>query len=330
MSLSYRHIHQSALRHFLLRSSINLDAWERAAFAETLADSISEMTPPEVSDHETNDDAVALGEALRCDGCAALGPLFSEEEAAEIRAYFQRTPAWPGHSKGMKMTAASCAWDDPPPGQAQSCYDQADILAAPYLMGLLQDKTLQAAAHYYLGATPTLYGVNAFWSLPHRAPPVYNTQTGHRDLEMLKTFSLFVLLTPQPTAQDGAHIYLPGSHHPQAWRERLAAAGERLDPGEISAQFKVRGSDLLTYNALHERFGRIFCGPAGTAFVTDPYGLHLGLPPLTAPRLVLWMRWGLHELWDGIGGTPHLPHLRAQIPDTPRQNFIHRLYLDLA
>lgn len=317
----------AALRRFLWLSSMRLGGWARAEAAEHWIQASKEQIPAEIANHTTYANALEIGEALTQSGCVSLGALLTEDQAAETRAYFQGRPAYPGHTKFNAHGAASCRWDDPSPNVAQTSYESADIFAAPHVLDLILNPMLQAAAQSYLNVTPTLYAVNAFWSLPNRSNPVYNTQTGHRDLEMLRTFSVFIFLTPQMHTEDGAHVYVPGSHHPQRFKEQFIARGANPTDQDVDAFFQVDGADWTIYDGLDDSYKAFFTGPAGTGFVTDPYGLHVGMQPISEPRLVLWLRWGVHEMWEGIAETPYLPQLRSVIPDTPRQNYIHRLYL---
>lgn len=322
---------RAAMRRIFSRAAQDLPPDGRAALVDLTAASIRLSTPDSVAHHDLDPAAAHLGDGLRRDGCVGLGPLLTQNEAAETRAFLQSRPAWPGHTKFNARGATPCAWDEPPPRRSHVAHESADVLAAPHVLTLVTDPTVQAAAQAYLGAAPTFYAANAFWSHPHRGRNAY-TQTAHRDVEMLRTFSLFVLLTDHLEEEDGGHIYLTGSHHPTRMREELTARGLAAGEEDLQRYFAIKDtlSEQREFDHLRPHLGQSFFGPAGTAFATDPYGLHLGLPPTSGPRLVLWLRWGLHQMWEGVAETVRMPQLRAALPNTPRQNYIHRLFLGLA
>jgi hypothetical protein len=59
------------------------------------------------------------------------------------------------------------------------------------------------------------------------------------------------------------------------------------------------------------------CGPAGTTFITDVSQPHCGPQPLTNPRLLLWVRWGISTtpasyIWEELKPVP-----KERVPDFP-------------
>lgn len=159
------------------------------------------------------------------------------------------------------------------------CHDMQDVLKAP---GFL-DFVLGSAPliKEYLGDKAHLYSVNAYWSQPTVDQPIKDLQTWHRDKDDEAFLALFVYGTDILDYRDGPHCYQVGSH-----------------TGESKKSVSV-------------------CGPAGTAFLCDPRGLHRGAQPKRGQRCLLWARWGVSEVpasytWDELQ-----PVDRALVPSYP-------------
>lgn len=150
----------------------------------------------------------------------------------------------------------------------QTCWSMADVLQAPHVVETALQLT--AAAGAYLEADPLLYSVNAFTMYPSAQPTSRDTQEFHRDRDDVRFLALFIYLTDVLTPEDGAHQFQVGTH-------RGAVSGTIAE----------------------------VVGPAGRAFLSDGRGLHRGLRPTTAPRTILWIRWGVSNppasyVWCGL------------------------------
>ena len=147
-----------------------------------------------------------------------------------------------------------------------TCWAPEDILKAPHFFEFaLQFRFL---AKDYLEQDPLLYSVNAFTTYPISGPMNPDIQDWHRDKDDTKFLALFVYLSDVLRDEDGAHYYQVGTH-----------TGSGIGP-------------LKT-----------ILGPAGTAFIADGRGLHMGVRPHSAPRTLAWARYGVSDppasyLWD--------------------------------
>lgn len=151
------------------------------------------------------------------------------------------------------------------PGNS-TCWAPEDVLQAPHFFEFAVGFTPVVAG--YLQQNPLLYSVNAFTTYPIDGPMNPDIQAWHRDRDDVKFLALFVYLTDVIEKADGAHLFQRGTH-------------EGSQFGEV----------------------RTMLGPAGTAFLADTRGIHMGLRPTSKPRTIAWARWGVSDppasyLWD--------------------------------
>jgi hypothetical protein len=230
-------------------------------------------------------DAVELDE-LRAKGCFEPGQVLGSEQAAEVVAHLAPKSLLIGHDPGRsRAQAASLA--GVPQDKNYACYGYLDLWSSPHLLEFAaQDKFLDLAQDY-LGCTPTLSVLNAYWSLPERVPEP-DLQAFHRDADDCRSLTIFTLLTPVDVPEEGAHSYVEASHDPTLLEQILRAdgVGTKIDyllAGPFVAPMAMR---------LFNRGARSFHGPAGFALCVDPYGLHRSVVPRSKPKLLLEIRFG--------------------------------------
>ncbi|MDQ2802926.1 MAG: hypothetical protein M3Y41_09680 [Pseudomonadota bacterium] len=163
--------------------------------------------------------------------------------------------------------------DHLPPDTMMAAYPLRTILESSEVLNLVNAAPVLCIAADYLGCKPTLSSLGARWSFPG-SKPAGDTQQFHRDLDDWQFLKLFVYLT-DVDAGSGPHIYIMKSH-------RTA--------GQIRARPYARA-------AMDSRYGtdnvRTIIGPRGTAFMADTYGIHAGMVPTHAPRLMLQAQYSL-------------------------------------
>jgi len=206
---------------------------------------------------------------LRRDGVALLPLGLGPAQAAELAAHLRASPCYPGHVK-VYGDGQPRAFEEIRETHDLWCHDMRDVVLAPHLWDLVV--SLLPAAEAYLGQPPRLYSVNAFWSRPSGDPAWRDLQTFHRDRDDDRFLALFVYGTDVVEPVDGPHRFVRGSH--EGWSEDLE-------------------DSVNVY------------GRAGTAFLADTRGLHMGLKPTRGERLLLWARWGVSDpppsyLWDQL------------------------------
>lgn len=186
------------------------------------------------------------------------------EQAADIADHLRCAPCYPAHVK-VHGDGTPRSFDEIRQTHDLWCHDMHDVVLAPHLWELIV--SLIPTAEAYLEARPNLYSVNAFWSRPSNDVAWKDLQTYHRDKDDDRFLALFVYGTDVLDINDGPHLFRVGTHL-------------RLDL-EAEQCFEQEFQPISIY------------GPAGTAFLADTRGLHMGCKPRRGERLLLWARWGV-------------------------------------
>ncbi len=142
------------------------------------------------------------------------------------------------------------------------CYDESDIIAAPHVIPYAL-KGYDVIKSYF-GELPYLSSINFFFTQPSNQT-YRDTHDWHRDHDDRKQMVMFTYGTDIVDPEDGAHRYERGSH---------------LTNNSV---------DYSGYKPAPENVETVL-GPAGTTFITDTYGIHMGIRPRKL-RLLLWFRW---------------------------------------
>ena len=205
--------------------------------------------------------------ALQRDGIAMLSNLFSAAELVDVVEFFlSQEVAAPGGGR--------VAHDRLPDGVPMAAYPLATVVACPWLMTAINRAEILRLASAFLGCKPTLCSVGVRWSFPGSKSPDM-TQTFHRDPDDWRFLKLFVYLTDVDDDERGPHIYVAGSHK---------------TPGSLRAKTYAR-------EQIEARFGkrnmRAILGARGTTFIADTSGVHAGIPPQRAPRLLLQAQYSI-------------------------------------
>jgi hypothetical protein len=203
--------------------------------------------------------------SLERDGITVLPNLFSTSELADVVGFFlNQQIAAPGGGR--------VAHDGLPAGTTMAAYDLGTVVACPWLMTAINRADVLRLASAYLGCKPTLCAVGVRWSFP--GPKSADVQAFHRDPDDWRFLKLFVYLS-DVDGESGPHIYVAGSHNTRGpWRAKT-----------------------YTQEHVEARFGkqnvRAILGARGTTFVADTSGIHAGIPPQRAPRLLLQAQYSI-------------------------------------
>jgi hypothetical protein len=202
---------------------------------------------------------VSVVDALRLNGIAPVYSPIDRGQAREIADYLRASPCYVGHVK-VYGDGIARSFDDIAAMTDVWCHDMETIVRAPYVWDLMIS-LLPTAARYLDTITPRLYSMNAFWTRPSDEPVRVDLQSWHRDKDDSRFLALFIYGTDVLNKYDGPHMFKEGTHV---------------------------GTDDGTPRPIY--------GPAGTAFLADTRGLHMGMKPINrAPRLLVWARWGVSE-----------------------------------
>ncbi|HEY3445979.1 MAG TPA: phytanoyl-CoA dioxygenase family protein [Myxococcales bacterium] len=204
--------------------------------------------------------------ALRERGLAAIPPVFTPAELAQIRAYLDEQVLV--GADGRRFRA-----DEAPSGVGRGSYPLPAVVRCPLVLDLMNRPELLQAARRYLGCTPTISGLRIDWSAPTSAKPTH-VESFHRDYDDWRFMKLFVYLTDVDEGS-GPHEYVVGSH----WG---------------SGRFRARA---YSDEEVERRYGRErqvrMLGPRGTSFLADTWGVHKGNVPTTRPRLLLQIQYSV-------------------------------------
>ena len=319
---------------------------ERATLAQAMAEADASL-PAEV--RAVHDPGKIAGlDRLRQDGCLDLGQRLGSEQAADAEKHLR--------SKPLRLSPVPHHWDeqvasldDVPRNAALACYDRLDLWSSPHLLEYAAREDLLDLVQGYLGCTPTLCALNAYWALPER-PANPEVQHFHRNFDDGRSVLVSTLLTPVESPEEGGHFYVETSHDLARLEASLRAEGVGTKLDYLLAGVFVQPMTMRLFS----RSARRFKGPAGAAFCADGFGLHRSIVPRSRPKLLLELRFGtffnerVYDLKVGPGGGAGnairkvLPPLlrggarhreEAQkilqrIPATPRHRYIFRYMID--
>ncbi len=316
---------------------------ERQAVAEEFASRINLILEEQgVCRFEDNfsDGTLSDLHKMENNGYLALGEMLRDSQVQEAVDHFKRSPCFNAHlvakSDGVGRTLET-GGDEFPFGS----FRQEDVVAAPHLLELANDPKVLAIAAQYLGCTPSLYSMNAWWSFPGYGSAGRLGQEFHRDEDDFKNCVLFLYLT-EANADTGAHEYIRGTHRQDLVREMLAKTSFPLVEIEkdgklqkvvvsFDALFSGAGYDgELVYQTLFGEQIETIEGKPGCAFLSDTVGLHRGRPPELDARLLVWIRYGLYRNRayqnDKLAPVKY-NWANGRITDDRRHRYINRLVL---
>lgn len=164
---------------------------------------------------------------------------------------------------------------------------------------LANDPLLKQIGRGYFGTEPVLVGTRAWWSFACGASAEQRVTAGqsfHYDVDDYLAMSVFFYLTDVDTSS-GPHVTVRGSHRKRRMRDIWSPARTRSDEAVLGTYGAER---LLT-----------LCGPAGFGFLEDAFCFHKALHPETRDRLVIQVRYALHDYGVGSDETH-----RAWLADT--------------
>jgi hypothetical protein len=257
----------------------------RHRVGSVVAVTLNKVLPPQPV---TDEAVIEAAQTLATEGCVQLGQVLSDNQVADIVQYARSKPCFNAHVAPESDHVPRLL------GQGAEAfhygsYSAADVVLAPHLIELANSPRIRDLAAFYLGCTPTIYSMNIWWSFSsHGEAPI--AQHFHRDADDYRFCTLFVYLTDADET-NGAHVYLRRTHDPDACAGEIQGRNLTLedvfpsdwrDPRpDVAASFS---GNAVTIN-----------GPKGFAFMTDPAGLHKGLPLQRGSRLVAWVRFGLYR-----------------------------------
>jgi hypothetical protein len=264
-------------------------------------------------------------------GCSSLGRTLTDEQLKAIHAHLKSKRLLLCHDAHIRSDGVG-SLAEVPTGENYACYEYLDLWSSPRVLELATQDRILDLAQAYLGCAPTLYSINAFWSLPDRQPHPYS-QLFHRDWEDYRSLVVFTLLTPVDTPEEGAHYYVEASHEVSRFEAVLKANG--VSSADVESLLVRDGATIAPVAMrLFQGTARRFDGAAGTSFCGDGYGLHRAVVPQTRPRLLLWFRFGnfynqtMYKITMRSADRSAAQSVLRRIPQTPRHRYIFRYMID--
>lgn len=158
------------------------------------------------------------------------------------------------------------------------------VLQCEAAVAVQNDPLLLAIARHYLGGQAKPITIRTWWSFPTRNASDKDLSRVsfkyHFDLDDWRMLKFFFYLS-DVDADAGPHVYIRGSHN----RRRLKHQYTLLVGHPAEEVLRFYGEE----NAL------TLTGKAGTGFVEDPFGFHMGTPAKSHPRLMMEVGFGVSK-----------------------------------
>ncbi len=233
----------------------------RRCTAWTLAKTLCASKPPP----STARAAEPLTELLR-NGIATVAPILSQAQIDEVLEYLGDRPVEAPSGGRFRLP-------DTPPGTKMASYPLDTIVECPHLLEAVNRDDVLSMAQAYLGARPLISATRVDCTFPAGGALV-DVQRFHRDYDDWRFFKLFVYLTDTDT-EEGPHEFVRTSH---LYSGRLRA--NSFSTVQIAEKY---GPDAVVRQ----------CGPRGTSFVADTWGIHRGGAPKNRLRMLFQATYSL-------------------------------------
>lgn len=225
----------------------------------------------------------AISRTLRQEGFYA-GLTLPPDIVQEIHQFIEGVKCFPDHDGSrLRNTGISCDADQQRyrSNCSRSRY-QNEFQACPAIERLIRDPILLEIAANYLNGAPIYMGARLWWS--HADAPPYDFkragQVFHYDIDDYHALRFFFYLT-DVDIHGGPHVVIRGSHTHKKFRDQFSRTRFRSDEELIN----FYGREALVQ----------LCGSAGYGFAEDPKIYHKGIAPRHRSRLILLLRYGIHD-----------------------------------
>lgn len=272
-----------ALLYLMLKGGVDKRTRDAmgASIASTVCQALGVSERPPLNTEE-----MEIVSRLDRTGFAPVKPMFTAAELDDIDRYFADKPLhFTGGELGDKGVAGLLA--DRPQGLRFGHWEQDVISGCPAFCRAAHDPDLLRIAEAYLGAPPTITILTVWWSFPAAAVRG-GMQNYHHDRDDFRSLKVFTYLT-DTTETTGPHEFIEETHTiaaleafmvRQSWNS-IEAYDEFMQWMEVH-----RKTDSEVARWFPKENIRTITGTRGMTFFEDTRGLHRGLPPVTAPRLV--------------------------------------------
>ncbi len=230
-------------------------------------------------------DASAVADALRSDGIFT-GLRMPVQVQQEISNYARITPCFGNFDRSLEFVASRHR-------EAEQRYGRSLLsghffersLRSAGVRAIQADPLLMDIAKHYLGAGAQLITTRIWWSFPTKASTEADRSLAsldkfHFDLDDWRMLKFFFNLVDVDEGT-GPHVFVKGSHNRRKVKHQYTLlVGHPAD-------------DVLDYYGADQAV--TLTGPAGSGFVEDPFGFHMGTVPVTKPRLMMEVGFGVSK-----------------------------------
>jgi len=295
----------------------------RGAMADVIAKTVREtcrLRSPEPSKPEIRE---AIAVELRDEGVCRLGALLDGDAVARARAVLDKAPL-SAAAAGNRTFARDEALGSVNVGTVD---ERAGLSACEELLVAANHPSILAGVEAFLGAPPTVQYYTAWWSFAGRSA-AREAQLFHYDRNCFRFVKLFIYLTDVDETH-GPHVYVRGSANVADWERRLEHA-KRADPDNAERFLAMINAVRKNDQDVEDFFGRdrieTLTGRAGEAFLVDTSGIHKGLLPEQADRLVFQATYALLPMLKEPARPVPMPGL-AEACDARYRDALDREYL---
>ncbi|WP_026169039.1 phytanoyl-CoA dioxygenase family protein [Sinorhizobium meliloti] len=203
----------------------------------------------------------------------------------EIARFGHETPCFGNFERRLEFLAGDHAEAERHFGRTiLSGHHYERILQCAAALAVQRDPLLLNVARHYLGGEARLITTRTWWSFPARNASEADLSRAsfkfHFDLDDWRMLKFFFYLT-DVDATSGPHVYVRGSHNRRRLKHQLTLlVGHAAD--EVLTFYGEENAITLT-------------GKAGSGFVEDPFGFHMGTLAKEKPRLMMEVGFGVSK-----------------------------------
>lgn len=203
----------------------------------------------------------------------------------EIARFARETPCFGNFDRGLEFLADDHAEAERRFGRTiLSGHHFERVLQCEAAVAVQQDPLLLNIARHYLGGEAKLITTRTWWSFPTKSASEADLSRAsfkfHFDLDDWRMLKFFFYLS-DVDSDAGPHVYVQGSHNRRRLKHQLTLlVGHSAE--EVLGFYGEENAVTMT-------------GNAGSGFVEDPFGFHMGTLAKQTPRLMMEVGFGVSK-----------------------------------
>lgn len=264
-----------------------------------------------LENHKTVEKTDEILETIYKKGIVKLDFVVHEEDIAEINKFLDVQPQYPHHVMTSHLHKAANVEEVRQTPEPKTSFAMESVVKCPHVLEIINNPLLLSLAQKKLGCVPTVFQVNIFNNLKPASDDqkiMLDLDVFHRDVESINSMTAFMLLSDVDDPKDGAHVHISGTHiHENRSTKtrifqnlfsylRYKMSPKKFNKGSFNkTSFYGRQAASATLQSIPDEKFNIVTGKAGTIFVCDSQGIHMGAFPVQKDRRLLWIRYGYIE-----------------------------------